>query len=356
MAGLGKVTRPLGLLFHHKGSLDAISFMQKIEEKFGKDIIKGFRRWQEDPSKIEITMKTEVLKNVLLQNKFEYKGTVYQGERLPDDFMPVCIRGLPHEIEDRDVAEFLSFYGEVGHMRRLKFKGTEWLNGDRMIQIKMKIAIPNFIVIRHEKAQALYFGVRKQCLKCRSTEHLVAECPRNACFNCGSQKHRQIHCDGICKKCNVTHKGRCQNRLQEFETENDKEPESNNMELENNLEKLPERIEDLTFDLNASKITEVASFVEPLPPGQVKETTISENMPPTAIVNEISNNMQNMETVNQNDKTKTKSTSLNKHKMPAYITKDNKLTTKGKRKKSLTDEAGPSKKYNHDELDSDLEY
>ena len=209
MAGLGPARNPCGVHFAHKGSLDAVAFCYKIEEIYGESSVIGLTRMQ-DPSIVEVMMKTEDLKNKILTGlPFEFKGKEFKAMPIPGEFTSVLIKGLSISIDDRDVIEYLRAFGEIGRTKRFRYKDSRFLNGNRMYEVRMNTPVPNLIVIKQNKAQALYPGVKVQCIRCRQTSHLIAECPRGACYNCGMQGHQQNSCKGTCKKCSLSHTGKC---------------------------------------------------------------------------------------------------------------------------------------------------
>ena len=117
----------------------------------------------------------------------------------------VSIMGLRSYIDDEDVKEALSQYGEIkGEVVRLKYKADHELaglqNGNRLVKICLsKKSIPYSLRIGGEWCRVIHNDQQPICSECQEVGHTRKKCPEIVCRICKEKGHMSY----VCEKRNV---------------------------------------------------------------------------------------------------------------------------------------------------------
>ena len=117
----------------------------------------------------------------------------------------VSIMGLRSYIDDEDVKEALSQYGEIkGEVVRLKYNTDHELarlqNGNRLVKMCLsKKSIPYSLRIGGEWCRVIHNDQQPICSECQEVGHTRKKCPEMACRICKEKGHMSC----VCEKRNV---------------------------------------------------------------------------------------------------------------------------------------------------------
>ena len=115
----------------------------------------------------------------------------------------VSIIGLRSYIEDQDVKEVLSKYGEIkGEVIRLKYKADHELaglqNGNRLVKVLLgKKSIPYSLRIQGEWCRIIHNNQQPVCSQCHEMGHTRKRCPEVECRICKEKGHMSYVCEQI---------------------------------------------------------------------------------------------------------------------------------------------------------------
>ena len=117
----------------------------------------------------------------------------------------VSIMGLRSYIDDEDVKEALSQYGEIkGEVVRLKYNTDHELarlqNGNRLVKMCLsKKSIPYSLRIGGEWCRVIHNDQQPICSECQEVGHTRKKCPEMVCRICKEKGHMSC----VCEKRNV---------------------------------------------------------------------------------------------------------------------------------------------------------
>ena len=189
--------------FEH--STSPFEIIESFKNTFGTDSITGMYRPIEYHGVTEILLKNTEIKNEVLNKGINIRGKLYEINEIPGIWTNVLIRGIDHEISATEVLTILKPFGNVGPQKKLCFKGTNVLNGERSIRIQIKKKIPNLLKFNNRWCQLFYPGVILQCFRCKLEGHLAGGCSLGKCYNCGNNGHLRSSCTNPCFKCHTKH-------------------------------------------------------------------------------------------------------------------------------------------------------
>ena len=113
----------------------------------------------------------------------------------PDDTTLVRIVRLPYEVSEQSLAAALRPFGDVSSQTFEKDKSDGLLTGTRLLRMRLNSTVPNKLHVAGYPCFAWYPGQPKVCHVCRSSEHLVADCPnRGLCRLCRKPGHVANKC------------------------------------------------------------------------------------------------------------------------------------------------------------------
>ena len=116
-------------------------------------------------------------------------------------YVNVSIMGLRSYIDDQDVKDALSVYGEIkSEVVRLKYKADHELaglqNGNRLVKMVLeKQSIPYSLRIGGEWCKIIHNNQQPVCSECSEVGHTRKRCPAVECRICHELGHMSYNCD-----------------------------------------------------------------------------------------------------------------------------------------------------------------
>ena len=92
----------------------------------------------------------------------------------------VSVAGLPPEVKDHSIKEYLSKYGDIMSIRDELWAAVyryKVYNGIRIVEIKLKRHLPSHLAIAGSDALISYEGLPQTCYRCNETGHQQIDCP-----------------------------------------------------------------------------------------------------------------------------------------------------------------------------------
>lgn len=138
---------------------------------------------------------------VLVEQGFDVEE-IHVGVHPPKGkYVNVSIMGLRSYIEDEEVKEALSQYGDIkSQVIRLKYKTDHELagleNGNRLVKMVLdKKSIPYSIRISGEWCRIIHNDQEPVCTECSEIGHLRKNCPLIKCRICNNLGHISYNCE-----------------------------------------------------------------------------------------------------------------------------------------------------------------
>lgn len=90
----------------------------------------------------------------------------------------VKIHRVPLEVSDLEIRKAFDAYGVVTEIRKEIWKGLPLAcySGTRSIKMEIHKAIPSYVFVKGRSFWTTYYGQKRTCRKCHSTEHEVKDC------------------------------------------------------------------------------------------------------------------------------------------------------------------------------------
>lgn len=110
----------------------------------------------------------------------------------------VSLLGLPAYIEDDEIEQALSTFGEIkGEVIRLKYKSDHDLagleNGNRLVKMVLsKPAIPYSLRISGEWCRVIHNNQQRVCSNCNAVDHSRRNCPDITCNYCRGERSHHV--------------------------------------------------------------------------------------------------------------------------------------------------------------------
>ena len=209
-----------------------------IENEITEGAINVFQQIGASEYFVELTDAAQVRE--LIENGFD-AGTNHIRCHPPHVYyLNVSILGLKSYIDDEEVLEKLSQYGEVkSSVIRLKYRLDHELagleNGNRLVRMVLTSpSIPYSLQIGREWCRIIHNNQQQICSNCNEPGHSRKNCPSIECRVCGTLGHISYHCPTR----NAHH---TENTDEESTTSNDN---TENVENSDNLENLMEETEE----------------------------------------------------------------------------------------------------------------
>ena len=209
-----------------------------IENEITEGAINVFQQIGASEYLVELTDAAQVRE--LIENGFD-AGTNHIRCHPPHGYyLNVSILGLKSYIDDEEVLEKLSQYGEVkSSVIRLKYRLDHELagleNGNRLVRMVLTSpSIPYSLQIGREWCRIIHNNQQQICSNCNEPGHSRKNCPSIECRVCGTLGHISYHCPTR----NAHH---TENTDEESTTSNDN---TENVENSDNLENLMEETEE----------------------------------------------------------------------------------------------------------------
>ena len=209
-----------------------------IENEITEGAINVFQQIGASEYLVELTDAAQVRE--LIENGFD-AGTNHIRCHPPHGYyLNVSILGLKSYIDDEEVLEKLSQYGEVkSSVIRLKYRLDHELagleNGNRLVRMVLTSpSIPYSLQIGREWCRIIHNNQQQICSNCNEPGHSRKNCPSIECRVCGTLGHISYHCPTR----NAHH---TENTDEDSTTSNDN---TENVENSDNLENLMEETEE----------------------------------------------------------------------------------------------------------------
>ena len=171
---------------------------QAIEEENSDNEIRVFQEIGANEYLVELTSTIQA--QYMIENSFDAGPSHIRCHPPHGYYLNVSIMGLKAYVDDADVIEKLSQYGEIkGQVIRLKYKNDHELagleNGNRLIRMVLTSpSIPYSLNIGGEWCRVIHNHQMLICSNCNEVGHSRKNCPQIQCRNCNQLGHISYHC------------------------------------------------------------------------------------------------------------------------------------------------------------------
>lgn len=169
-----------------------------IEKEISQNIV-VFQDLGEGECLLELELKEDA--EELIEHGFDVEESHINCHPPQGKFVNVSIMGLRSYIEDEDVKNVLSDYGELkSEIIRLKYKADHELaglqNGNRLVKMVLeKPSIPYSLRIGGEWCRIIQNNQQPVCTECSELGHTRKRCPKVKCRICHQLGHMSYNCE-----------------------------------------------------------------------------------------------------------------------------------------------------------------
>ena len=191
-----KVSRPRTLVLFVPEQLRAGSreeFVEKLLAAFSShevlavQFVPGFH--------VRLTFAREQSRHDVFRDGLSVDGVDIQLREADPTTRYVYLHHCPYEVPDSVIKDALAEYGTVLSVQECYHKGTEILNGSRVIKMNVTTAIPSKLYVLRYPCRVWYRNQPEQCHNCDSYGHRADKCPlRDVCRKCRQPGHFARNC------------------------------------------------------------------------------------------------------------------------------------------------------------------
>ncbi|XP_067124882.1 uncharacterized protein [Centruroides vittatus] len=167
--------------------------VKAIWECLDKNVVQQVNNSRQDY--LIVTLSSQEDKWKLIEKGLRINGKDLPVKMMRGNLRRIELRDVPGELDDDLIVKELEKFGKVRKFTPELFSDDPMIvTGKRIVLMQMEQNVPNFLEVSGWHIHVEYPGVKWQCSRCYSSNHLIKQCPKMACFICGEHGHQRKSC------------------------------------------------------------------------------------------------------------------------------------------------------------------